>query len=130
LKRKPPPVDDGEGLFNNPFAALKGKLPSREVLPAQPAPEPKAQTAAPAKGPARAVVRLERKGHGGKEVTVVEHLDLPSAELERWLKALKQSLGCGGTLSDTGDALVLQGDQRERLPSWLSARGVRKVTLG
>jgi translation initiation factor 1 len=73
------------------------------------------------------VVRLERKGHGGKEVTVVEKLDLPASELEKWLKALKQGLGCGGTVEE--GALVLQGDQRERLPALLQKRGVRKVTV-
>ncbi|MFP2913536.1 translation initiation factor, partial [Pyxidicoccus sp. 3LFB2] len=78
--------------------------------------------------PARAVVRMERKGRGGKEVTVVEHLELPVPQREVWLKALKNSLGCGGVVE--GDALVLQGDQRERLPALLEARGVRKVTVG
>ena len=45
-----------------------------------------------------------------------------------WLKALKGSLGCGGVVEE--EALVLQGDQRERLPALLAARGVRKVTVG
>ncbi len=114
------------GPFNNPFAALSAKreaLPSAPVAPVAPPaakPEPK--------GPARAVVRMERKGRGGKEVTVVEHLELPVAQREVWLKALKNSLGCGGVVE--GDALVLQGDQRERLPALLEARGVRKVTVG
>jgi translation initiation factor 1 len=80
------------------------------------------------RGPARAVVRLERSGRGGKAVTVVEHLGLPAAERDAWLKALKAALGCGGSVD--GESLVLQGDQRSRLPAALSARGVRKVTLG
>lgn len=110
--------------FNNPFAALSAK---REELPSGPAPAPAPEANEP-KGPARAVVRMERKGRGGKEVTVVEQLGLRGAELEAWLKALKGSLGCGGTVEE--DTLVLQGDQRERLPALLSARGVRKVTVG
>jgi translation initiation factor 1 len=73
-------------------------------------------------------VRLERKGRGGKEATIVEKLELPPAEAEAWLKALKGALGCGGATE--GDALVLQGDQRERVKALLLARGVRKVTLG
>lgn len=108
--------------FNNPFAALSG---AREALPSRPvaaAPEK------PAKGPARAVVRLEKKGRGGKEVTVVEQLGLRGDELETWLKALKQSLGCGGAVEE--DTLLLQGDQRERLPELLAARGVRKISVG
>jgi translation initiation factor 1 len=109
--------------FNNPFGALKGTL--------GPLPEgPKAPTPAKVdpKGPARAVVRLERKGHGGKEVTVVSHLELKPAERESWLKALKAGLGCGGTLGDEGE-LLLQGDQRERIEALLLKRGVRKVTV-
>lgn len=112
---------DGEKPFNNPFAALQTK---RDELPAGPAPKEKA----PPPGPARAVVRLERKGRGGKEVTVVEKLELRPKELETWLKALKQALGCGGVVE--GEALVLQGDQRERLPVLLEARGVQKVVRG
>ena len=71
---------------------------------------------------------MERKGRGGKEVTVIEQLGLKRADLDAWLKALKDALGCGGALE--GETLVLQGDQRKRLPGLLSARGVRKVIVG
>lgn len=114
--------------FHNPFGAL-GKL--RDSLPERPVPEtPVAPAAAPVtpKGPARAVVRMERSGRGGKEVTVIEHLGIPPMEREKWLKALKSSLGCGGVVEE--DRLVLQGDQRKRVPALLTARGVRKVTIG
>jgi translation initiation factor 1 len=83
--------------------------------------------AADAKGPAWAVVRLERKGRGGKEATLVEKLGLTPAELATWCKDLKQALGCGGVVE--GDTLVLQGDLRSRLPTALTKRGVRKVTV-
>lgn len=106
--------------FNNPFAALKGQLTG---LPEGKAPAPK-----PTPGPARAVVRMERKGRGGKEVTVVEQLGLSAAQLATWLKELKQALGCGGAVEEA--CLVLQGDQRERLPALLEKKGVRKVTVG
>jgi translation initiation factor 1 len=107
--------------WNNPFAALQGKL---QDLPK--GPEPKSPKE-PAKGPARAVVRMERKGRGGKEVTAVEQLGLKPKELEIWLKELKNALGCGGVIEE--EAIVLQGDQRKRLPDLLSARGVRKVIV-
>lgn len=102
---------------------MRGAVPEGQ----SPAPAAQSSAATPAKGPARAVVRYERKGHGGKEVTRVEKLELPSRELEVWLKALKGSLGCGGRVEE--DALVLQGDQRDRLPPLLTAKGVRKVTV-
>ena len=112
---------DEKKPFHNPFGALKDKLGD---LPRGPEPRPPLQP----KGPARAVVRMERKGRGGKEVTVVEQLGLRPAELETWLKALKGALGCGGAVE--GDTLVLQGDQRDRLPALLEKRGVRRVTVG
>lgn len=121
--------DAPKGSFNNPFSALKDKLGELPVAPEAPAQAPHgAQPAKAPKGPARAVVRYERKGHGGKEVTIVEQLDLSLVQREQWLKALKASLGCGGRVD--GDDLVLQGDQRERLPKLLEARGVRKVSVG
>ncbi len=102
-----------------------GKLAAlRDQLPAGPAPKPPA----PPKGPARAVVRLERKQRGGKEVTVVEKLGLAPAALETWCRELKQALGCGGSVE--GDAIVLQGDLRQRLPAVLAGKGVGKVTTG
>ena len=102
-------MTDEDEPFNNPFAAaFKG-----QASPKQP------------KAPAKAVVRMERKGRGGKEVTVVEQLELKPKELDEWLKALKNALGCGGAIE--GNNLVLQGDHRKRLPSILEARGVRRV---
>lgn len=114
--------------FHNPFAALK---PLRDAMPEAPAPaDPAPVEPAPTTSPtrvARAVVRIERTGRGGKEVTVVEHLNLDAADLERWLKALKTTLGCGGVIE--GASIVLQGDHRKRLPALLTARGVKKVTV-
>jgi translation initiation factor 1 len=108
---------------NHPFERLE-RL--RDQLPAGPTPSP--APPAPERGPARAVVRLERKQRGGKEVTVVEKLALPPVELERWCRELKQALGCGGSVER--DAIVLQGDLRSRLPGLLTSRGVGKVTVG
>ncbi len=116
MSDKPP----GEPPFHNPFHKLAAV---KDGLPPGPAPKP----AAAPKGPARAVVRYERKGHGGKEMTRVEQLGLSAKELERWLKEAKQALGCGGIVE--GGCLLVQGDQRERLRAWLEKRGVGKVTV-
>ena len=116
---------DEKKPFHNPFAALKEKLGELPRGPETP-PEPERAAAAP-KGPARAVVRLERKGRGGKEVTVVEQLGLPESGLGEWLKALKGALGCGGAVE--GDTLVLQGDHRDRVRALLDQRGVRRISV-
>jgi translation initiation factor 1 len=116
--------------FNNPFASLG---PLKERLPATPeqavpaTPTPPIGTSRTGKTYARAVVRMERSGRGGKEVTVIEQLNLSAAEREDWLKELKASLGCGGVIE--GDNLMLQGDHRKRLPKILTARGVKKTTV-
>ncbi len=120
--KKPP--EGTPAPFHNPFAALAGK---RSELPPGEKPAP-AQSLSPKPGPARAVVRMERKGRAGKEATLVEQLGLSERELERWLKELKGSLGCGGAVED--GALLLQGDQRERLKPLLEKRGVRKISIG
>jgi translation initiation factor 1 len=112
--------------FHSPFEALKALRDSMPDPPA-PAPAPEPPAASAPTRVARAVVRLERTGRGGKEVTVIDHLGLRDDDLAAWLKALKSALGCGGVVED--DRLVLQGDQRERLRSLLRERGVKKVTL-
>ena len=121
-----------EPRFNNPFAALAGvKVATRNaVTPEAPKPAAPASTpVVPVTGATipRAVVRMERSGRGGKEVTVIEQLELTATQRDEWLKALKASLGCGGVIE--GDNLVLQGDHRKRLPRVLTARGVKKVTV-
>jgi translation initiation factor 1 len=127
-------MSDEKTRFHNPFAALgewRGRLPAGPV-PAPPEPKP-AETdlrgrSSAAKTCARAVVRMERSGRGGKDATVIEQLDLAPAEREAWLKALKAALGCGGKIE--GDTIMLQGDQRERLKKILAERGVKRVTIG
>ena len=108
----------------NPFAALAGL---RDHLPPGEAPAAPAPPTPLPRGPARAVVRYERKGRGGKEVTLVDKLGLAEADLAVWCRELKRALGCGGTVE--GAVIVLAGDQRTRLPGLLEARGVRRVTV-
>ncbi|MCC7043700.1 MAG: translation initiation factor [Acidobacteria bacterium] len=114
--------------FHNPFASLarlRGD-PAADPPPAaaEPGlPEPSVNRLVVP----RAVVRMERAGRRGKEVTVIEHLGLPADELAQWLKALKSALGCGGAVEPP--AIVLQGDQRTRVPALLTARGVKRVTV-
>jgi translation initiation factor 1 len=111
-----------EKKTGNPFAALEAL---RESLPPGVARKPVEKTP---RGPARAVLRLERKGRGGKEVTVLEKLELPAKQLETWARELKSALGVGGTVE--GETIVLAGDCRDRLAKLLVDRGVGKVTRG
>ena len=118
-------MSENEKPFHNPFAGLRGLAGH---APASGDATDHATPAPAAKPIPRAVVRLERSGRGGKEVTVVEHLAIAASARDEWLKALKAALGCGGTVED--ERLVLQGDQRKRLPALLQSRGVKKVIIG
>ena len=69
----------------------------------------------------KATVRLDRKGRGGKSVTVIEGLQIPQKEREALLKRLKAKLGTGGTVKDT--CLELQGDHRDALMEALEKLG-------
>ncbi len=59
----------------------------------------------------RVSVRLDRKGRGGKSVTVIEGLQMPQKEREALLKQLKTRFGTGGTVTGTG--FEIQGDRRD-----------------
>ncbi len=126
-------------MKHNPFGDLRKKL-GRPEPPAGTSETPEPRDSGPPglrdfevgdfdrSGPKRAVVRYERSGRGGKEVTVIEQLALKEPELQVWLKQLKAALGCGGSVEL--DSIMLQGDHRKRLPSILTQRGVRKVIVG
>ncbi len=91
---------------------------------------PAKPAATPAVVPADGVVRLHRdkKGRGGKVVTLITGLPGNAAALDALLKQLKQHCGAGGTREDT--TLVIQGDHRERLRGALEALGHRVKLAG
>jgi translation initiation factor 1 len=69
----------------------------------------------------RCVLRLEKKGRGGKSVSVVAELPKNQAFLAALAAELKRACGTGGTVAD--GAVEIQGDQRERLRPLLAAKG-------
>lgn len=68
-----------------------------------------------------AKLRLEKKGRGGKCVTVVDGLPPNAAFLAALVAELKRACGTGGTTSDTG--VELQGDMRGRIRDALVKKG-------
>lgn len=76
----------------------------------------------------RAVVRLDRKGRGGKSVTVIEGLQLPLEESEQLLKRLKARFGTGGAVK--GSALEIQGDRCDAVMAELVKMGYRPKRSG
>lgn len=71
-------------------------------------------------------MRLERKGRGGKTVTLVMVSPTPDIDrLKILLRSLKRFLGCGASME--GEVLVIQGDQRERIAEWFTSKGIFNI---
>lgn len=68
-----------------------------------------------------AKLRLEKKGRGGKSVTVVYDLPSNAAFLKGLCQELKRGCSVGGAVTD--DTVELQGDQRERVRAMLLKKG-------
>ncbi len=66
-------------------------------------------------------LRLERKGRGGKAVTLVEGLALKEAALKEMSKELKKTCGTGGAIKN--GIIEIQGDQRDKLLPILTDKG-------
>jgi len=65
-----------------------------------------------------AKLRMEKKGRGGKTVTVVDGLPRNATFLKGLCQDLKRACGTGGSVSDD-DAIELQGDLRDRVREYL-----------
>ena len=68
-----------------------------------------------------AKLRMEKKGRGGKTVTVVFGLPRNDEFLKALCAELKRSCGCGG--STTEDGVELQGELRDRVRAQLEKKG-------
>ena len=86
--------------------------------------ECKCSSKAEEKIPPKAVVklRLEKKGRGGKTVTVLDGLPKNTDFLEGLAKDLKKALGTGGSV--VGATIELQGEWRERLRVLLPSKNL------
>ena len=82
-----------------------GQRPSNEPLPAR----------------IVAKLRIEKKGRGGKTVTVVYDLPRNDAFLKDLGARLKRECGTGGAVTETG--VELQGDMRDRVRVILQGLG-------
>lgn len=67
-------------------------------------------------------VRIEKKGRGGKAVTVIERLPPNESFLKDLSASLKKSAGCGGTyyIEDGQGVVEMQGERREQILELLS----------
>ena len=65
-------------------------------------------------------IRKERKGRGGKTVTIVIGLSPDNEVLKQLAQELKKALGCGAHVEE--NQIVLQGDIEERVRAWIASR--------
>ena len=75
-----------------------------------------------------AALYRERKGRGGKTVTVVRDLQLSTQDMKTLAKQLKKTCGSGGTIKD--GAIEIQGDHREKVATRLQSLGYKTKFVG
>lgn len=123
---------NGPGLTHSPFASLRGSLGEVPEAAAEKASSTNAETPAkPISLGGTVVVRHERKGHGGKTVTVADlsRADWPVGHgLDLVAKALRKALGAGARAGD--QCVTVQGDQVERVAAFFKESYGANVTLG
>lgn len=74
------------------------------------------------------IVGIERKGRGGKTVSVVAGVMSHDAGRQALLKLLKTKLGTGGTLKD--EVIEIQGDHRDQIVEILIGLGYKAKKSG
>lgn len=117
-------MSDPRSKGKSPFGALASL---KDALPE--GPEPKNEKASVPAGPdplgGKIVIARSRKGRGGKTVTTITGI---AGDLEPLARELKHALGCGAVVEDR--AIVVQGEQQERVQAFLVRRGAKRVVVG
>lgn len=130
-----PILDDwGESTFNHCMSKRRNRGKSNfsasknrcERCGRYPCRCPKARSAPPQEQQPR--IFRDRKGRGGKVVTVVRDLQLSDDDLNALGKQLKKKCGAGGTIKDGN--IEIQGDHREKVESELLKLGYRAKLAG
>ncbi len=73
-------------------------------------------------------VKLDTRHRAGKAVTLIEGFIGKAGDLEVLGKQLKAFCGTGGSVKD--DAIIIQGDQRDKVMQWLGKNGYGRVKRG
>lgn len=81
-----------------------------------------AETLQPAQQQLR--IRLDTKQRAGKAVTLVQNFVGTEADMEELGKKLKAFCGTGGSVKD--GLIIVQGDNRDKVLTWLHKNGYSK----
>ena len=74
-------------------------------------------------------IQREKKGRGGKQVTVLRDFQLAEKDLAELGKQLKKACGSGGTVKE-GGVIEIQGDHRDKIAAWLQKQGYKTKFIG
>lgn len=110
-------------ISNNPFGSLDIPFSSEEIEQSKKAEQDSVvESSAFVGGVVK--VRLEKKGRGGKNVTIFYGFEKDQRGLLKdLLSGLKKALATGGKIAD--EEIELQGDLRKKSSEWLIAQGYK-----
>lgn len=76
---------------------------------------------------AKSVIRihLEKKGRGGKPVSIIKGLQMTNAKMKELERKLKSHCGVGGTQKN--NEIIMQGDQRDKIIVFLKKLGAKDI---
>ena len=70
-------------------------------------------------------VALDKKHRAGKVVTLITGFEGKEDDLHKLAKQLKSLCGTGGSIKN--NAIIIQGDNTEKILQWLQKNGYRQV---
>lgn len=70
-------------------------------------------------------VHLEKKGRGGKAVSIVKGLQMTDTMMKDLSAKIKSHCGVGGTQKN--GEIIIQGDKRDRIIEFLKSKGAKDI---